>query len=709
MQIYKGVLHSLLLSVSAIAQSQPQEQDALAIEMLQETLHMDGDVEWGGIIYQSPEGGLRATWPTTSGDERQWNPDNVPGLEVHNGLWSYPDGRVLAYYHSHPIYTPARQCYCVVHVGVFCSSPDRFSDADIFVANDAGIDAYVAGNSGVYRWRPGDPAPPRSVPGMTDQLGTRIHVYDPPRAPYEADLMDSTETGFTLRECPDGISVIDDFPWNAFAIARMHGDPHVQTFDGRNYSFQAAGEFVAVRSRTDDLEVQVRQEPSLGSDAVSNNTAVTARVHGSSVGLYAARDELRIMIDGKKVDIPDGIIALPHGGALGRSGVAYSITWLDGSRINATFMTLGFLNFDMALHEDRQNEVEGLFGNYDGEADNDLMDRGGASHPLPADGTAEYRTIVYGTFGESWRISAHESLLEYEGGLTNESYVDRDFPSEVLTVSAVPAEEREAAIRACVATDVRDPRMFGDCVLDVAATGEPAFADSAQATEALTAKTLGDLLTKRLSARRISGHVREGERANEHEFEAIEGQSYFFRVIDFDPALDLEQWQLISPNGEVLFRRCLGCTDPGGHKIAESGTYKLVVGETPQRKTGFFAVIVTVMPQPDNFQLGEMSGTITTERGAGSGYLEKPGAQDVYFFSVDQPSSLEVEVLDFDSALDLGQWIVVSANGDQVKRRCLGCGRKTDIELTGAGEYALQVGDSSTTETGRYTLRLQLQ
>src|SRR5262249_13275931 len=40
-----------------------------------------------------------------------------------------------------------------------------------------------------------------------------------------------------------------------------NGDPHLHTFDGLPYEFQAAGEFVLARSTVGGFEVQARQQP----------------------------------------------------------------------------------------------------------------------------------------------------------------------------------------------------------------------------------------------------------------------------------------------------------------------------------------------------------------------------------------------------------------------------------------------------------------
>ena len=71
--------------------------------------------------------------------------------------------------------------------------------------------------------------------------------------------------------------------------ASSNGDPHMRTIDGVPYDFQAAGEFTLLETPDGAVDVQVRQEPAAGVErgAVSNNTAVAARVGDHRVGIYA--------------------------------------------------------------------------------------------------------------------------------------------------------------------------------------------------------------------------------------------------------------------------------------------------------------------------------------------------------------------------------------------------------------------------------------
>ena len=55
--------------------------------------------------------------------------------------------------------------------------------------------------------------------------------------------------------------------------AASYGEPHEETFSGSGYVFQAAGEFTLVKSTTDDLDIQVREQRFPGAADVALDTA----------------------------------------------------------------------------------------------------------------------------------------------------------------------------------------------------------------------------------------------------------------------------------------------------------------------------------------------------------------------------------------------------------------------------------------------------
>ena len=118
-------------------------------------------------------------------------------------------------------------------------------------------------------------------------LSQAIQRTMPPGAP--GSLNGSAEMNALLSWC--GVPASGD--------ASSRGDPHVTTFDGINYDFQGAGEFVYLRS-ANGLEIQTRHTPVATTfmpqanpytglaSCVSVNTAVAAQVGKTSSQLPAA-------------------------------------------------------------------------------------------------------------------------------------------------------------------------------------------------------------------------------------------------------------------------------------------------------------------------------------------------------------------------------------------------------------------------------------
>lgn len=255
------------------------------------------------------------------------------------------------------------------------------------------------------------------------------------------------------------------------APATTWGDPHLVTFDGLAYDFQAWGEFVLM---TDDagFAVQVRQRAWGSSPSVAVNTAVAAQLGDHRVALYVdASPPLRL--DGVPVDLADGAtLALPAG-AVARSGGTYELRWATGARV-AVVLAGSYL--DVRPWLPLGQVVRGLLPSPDGLTSNDLTTRAGVVLAQPV-AFADLRDI----FGASWRISQAESLFDYPAGQGTADFTDLDFPSSAIASGALPPAEAAAARAACAAAGVVVPATLEDCVLDVVATGDARFAASAGA------------------------------------------------------------------------------------------------------------------------------------------------------------------------------------------------------------------------------------
>lgn len=117
--------------------------------------------------------------------------------------------------------------------------------------------------------------------------------------------------------------------------AGSDGEPHLTSFDGREFDFQAGGEFTLARSNSGDLEIQSRQEPlrTNGKEelGISVNTAVAARVGKDKVGVYPSADGLRVRINGGQPAVLPDEQRLPGGGAVAQHSKGYDIRWPAGS------------------------------------------------------------------------------------------------------------------------------------------------------------------------------------------------------------------------------------------------------------------------------------------------------------------------------------------------------------------------------------------
>jgi hypothetical protein len=251
------------------------------------------------------------------------------------------------------------------------------------------------------------------------------------------------------------------------------GDPHLLTFDGYPYEFQAAGEFVLVRSLDGEMEIQARQEPSPTNAHVTDNTAVAVRIAGSVVELGADR----VVVDGEELP-PDERLALttPGGGTVTGYLGRITLTWPDGSEAVVLDRTVL-----IALEPEHAGRVEGLLGNFDGDRTNDLV---AGDVVLLADGRLTFEER-YELLAPTWQVSEDTSLFTYRDRESPATFALNGVPAFGLYLDLLPADRRESAMRTCREAGVTDPFSLAGCALDVGVTGDESYAAEAAEAEAI--------------------------------------------------------------------------------------------------------------------------------------------------------------------------------------------------------------------------------
>ncbi|MDQ3739364.1 MAG: hypothetical protein M3389_00340, partial [Actinomycetota bacterium] len=521
--------------------------------------------------------------------------------------------------------------------------------------------------------------------------------------------------------------------------AGTKGDPHLTTLDGLAYDLQSIGEFQLVEG--DELDVQARFEP------VGSHVSVATRF-AFVLGSHTVDADPRtntVRLDGEVFSLPQGHVVELGGGA--------SLTRTVDNRFVARWPAVGTAEGPVLEMHAGFSKVYvppgtptiGLLGNADGDHANDLRTRDGEQLPATAS-----TTTLHGSFADSWRISGDESLFTYGAGESTDTFTDRSFPANVISLGDLSDSVLAGATAACEDADVADGHVFDDCVYDWALTQDTTFLDAAAddttpsiepgargvAADGTLTEDYEDTVPPNLSSLRYGSGASTGRfagpfgRDNRYSVSVPSLPGHTSATVKLN-LIALGDWSAGAPSpvevkvdGTVRWTGDLATRTPTATGTTPSGTAYAVhpitltvphsaeqlglgvsaaFGLGDARGLGVDDLDVALdLVAPQQFATTLPLAVSDGAPAIGAGKLETAGSEDVYAFTTAQAGALQVDASACPETLAAFRWRVLDAAG--VEKAAGGCASAPTTELP-AGDYRVSV--MSRGGTGTYQLAVQ--
>nr|KAG5701543.1 hypothetical protein BaRGS_024793 [Batillaria attramentaria] len=272
-----------------------------------------------------------------------------------------------------------------------------------------------------------------------------------------------------------------------FRFSWMFGDPHIETLDGAQYTFNGWGEYTMVSLTTPEVNFTLQGRTGLaetGNGTLTNATVFTAfgaeennaRVfvglepgEKDSMVIYASGTDHSVQFQ-QNADFEVETDSL----LLARDNNSLVITFSSSISLSVS-VGIKSLDISVTMPLEYQNQTTGLLGNFNGVKDDDFI--------LP-NGTALSSNLtereVYYQFGPEWSVTDSTTVMRYG---PREGHSDYDHPEFTpIFLDEQPADVMQAAEDRCGTANIA-------CVFDFIATGSAEFADASRETLETAEKT----------------------------------------------------------------------------------------------------------------------------------------------------------------------------------------------------------------------------
>jgi len=201
-----------------------------------------------------------------------------------------------------------------------------------------------------------------------------------------------------------------------------------------------------------------------------------------------------------------------------------------------------------------------------------------------------------------------------------------------------------------------------------------------------------------------AGYIENPGSNDIYTFSADSSQDVYFQVLERPRTNDEIYWRVEDEISNELFNTCLQCGDPGLITLDRGGTYSVIVGNESGAGTGTYEIKVWSVPSPDDFTINIDDRIAKDKPGPGAGFIEVPGAHDIYSFTATAGQTVTFTVIQQLPNYDSIEWYLVDEQGNEVFNTCLSCGDPGTLTLERGGLYTLVVGSYTNPATGTYEL-----
>ena len=206
-----------------------------------------------------------------------------------------------------------------------------------------------------------------------------------------------------------------------------------------------------------------------------------------------------------------------------------------------------------------------------------------------------------------------------------------------------------------------------------------------------------------------AGYIESPGASDVYTFTAESGQDVYFQVNKPPQSSDAIYWRVKDDVGNVVFDTCLQCGDPGLQTLDLGGTYTMTVDSSNSHGTGAYEIKVWSVPPPDTFEIEINYSVSRDDPGEGAGFIEAPGAHDIYTFTATAGQTVTLKVLKTPNTSSSLYWRLEDEAENELFNTCLDCGDPGPITFDHDGTYTIIVGSENNPGLGTYEFEISEQ